>query len=51
MGACPVRLCYRNQAAETEIALPENWRVTLDDALLTSLKEWLTPANVKVLYA
>ncbi|MDR2000761.1 MAG: DNA polymerase III subunit alpha [Zoogloeaceae bacterium] len=49
-GACPVRLSYRNQSAETEITLPENWRVTLDDALLASLNEWLTPANVKVLY-
>jgi DNA polymerase-3 subunit alpha len=50
-GACPVRLSYRNGEAETELALPENWRVTLDDALLASLKEWLTPANVKVVYS
>ncbi|MBI5784342.1 MAG: DNA polymerase III subunit alpha [Rhodocyclales bacterium] len=50
-GACPVRLSYRNQEAETELALPENWRVTLDDALLVSLNEWLTPANVKVVYS
>jgi len=50
-GACPVRLCYRNQDAETELTLPENWRVTLDDALLASLNEWLTPANVKVIYS
>jgi DNA polymerase-3 subunit alpha len=50
-GACPVRLSYRNGEAETELALPENWRVTLDDALLTSLNEWLTPANVKVVYS
>ncbi|MBI4996273.1 MAG: DNA polymerase III subunit alpha [Rhodocyclales bacterium] len=49
-GACPVRLSYRNQNAETELALPETWRVTLDDALLASLNEWLTPANVKVVY-
>jgi DNA polymerase-3 subunit alpha len=50
-GACPVRLRYRNHVAETEITLPEDWRVTLDDALLASLNEWLTPANVKVIYA
>jgi DNA polymerase-3 subunit alpha len=49
-GACPVRLNYRNGEAETELALPETWRVTLDDALLASLNEWLTPANVKVIY-
>jgi DNA polymerase-3 subunit alpha len=50
-GACPVRLSYRNGEAETELTLPENWRVTLDDALLASLNEWLTPANVKVVYS
>jgi DNA polymerase-3 subunit alpha len=50
-GACPVRLCYTNKEATTEIALPENWRVTLDDALLASLNDWLTPANVKVVYS
>jgi DNA polymerase-3 subunit alpha len=50
-GACPVRLCYTNSQATTEIALPENWRVTLDDALLASLKDWLTPDNVKVIYS
>jgi DNA polymerase-3 subunit alpha len=50
-GACPVRLSYRNKEAETELALPETWRVTLDDALLASLNEWLTPANVKVVYS
>jgi len=50
-GACPVRLAYRNGEAETEIAFPEHWRVTLDDALLVSLNEWLTPANVKVVYS
>ena len=49
-GACPVRLCYTNQQASTEITLPDNWRVTLDDALLNSLHDWLTPANVQVLY-
>jgi len=46
-----VRLSYRNKEAETELALPETWRVTLDDALLASLNEWLTPANVKVVYS
>jgi DNA polymerase-3 subunit alpha len=50
-GACPVRLSYRNGAAEAEIPLPDGWRVNLDDALLATLGEWLSPANVKVIYS
>ncbi|MBU1236810.1 MAG: DNA polymerase III subunit alpha [Gammaproteobacteria bacterium] len=50
-STCAVRLAYRNGDAETEIALPDNWRVTLDDALLASLNDWLTPSNVRVVYA
>ena len=33
-----------------EIVLPEAWRVTLDEALLAALREWLTPENVRVVY-
>jgi len=47
---CPVRLCYRNGEAETELALPESWRVKLDDALLAALRDWLAPENVRVAY-
>ena len=50
-GACPVRLSYRNGEAAAEIPLPDGWRVKLDDALLASLGEWLSPANVKVIYS
>ncbi|CAG4884887.1 DNA polymerase III subunit alpha [Georgfuchsia toluolica] len=50
-GTCPVRLCYRNGSAETELSLPDSWRVRLDDALIASLNEWLTPDNVKVVYS
>ncbi len=49
-GACPVRLAYRNGDAEAELALPDAWRVRLDDALLASLCDWLSAENVKVLY-
>jgi DNA polymerase III subunit alpha len=49
-GACPVRLTYKNGEAEAEIPLPEAWRVRLDDALLTALGDWLSPANVRVIY-
>jgi DNA polymerase-3 subunit alpha len=50
-GACPVRVAYRNGQAEAEIPLPEGWRVRLDDALLASLAEWLSPDNVRVIYS
>jgi DNA polymerase-3 subunit alpha len=49
-GACPVRLCYRNAEAETELTLPDNWRVRLDDSLLAELHDWLQPENVRVIY-
>jgi len=50
-GACPVRLHYHNTDAEVELGLPDAWRVRLDDALLAALEDWLTPENVKVIYA
>jgi DNA polymerase-3 subunit alpha len=50
-GACPVRIRYRNAEAETELSLPDSWRVRLDDALLGQLQEWLTPDNVRVIYS
>ena len=49
-GACPVRVRYRNGEAEVELGLPDSWRVRLDDGLLAALSEWLTPANVSVVY-
>jgi DNA polymerase-3 subunit alpha len=49
-GACPVRICYRNAAAETELSLPEAWRVRLEDSLLTQLSDWLSRENVRVIY-
>lgn len=50
-GPCLVRLSYQNQTAKAEMNLSDIWRVRLDDALLNSLTEWLTPDNVKVVYA
>jgi DNA polymerase-3 subunit alpha len=50
-AGCPVRLAYRNEAAAAEIALPETWRVRLDDALLAALYDWLSPDNVRVEYS
>ena len=50
-GPCPVLVSYRNGSAEAELSLPDSWRVRLDDALIASLKEWLTADNVKVIYS
>ena len=49
-GACPVRLAFRNQSAAAELTLPETWRVRLDDALLDSLRDWLSPENIRIVY-
>jgi DNA polymerase-3 subunit alpha len=49
-GPCQVRLTYRNGEAEAELTLSDSWRVRLDDALIASLNDWLTPGNVKVVY-
>lgn len=49
-NACPVRLRYRNADAETELALPDSWRVRLDDRLLAELRDWLDPENVHLVY-
>ena len=49
-GACPVRVAYRNHEAEVELGLSDAWRIRLEDELLISLKEWLKPENVKVIY-
>ena len=50
-GPCPVRVAYRNGNAAAEMSLSDAWRVRLDDALLASLNEWLSPDNVKVVYS
>jgi DNA polymerase-3 subunit alpha len=49
-GHCPVSILYRNPDAECRIELGEEWRVRLDDTLLSSLQEWLQPENVEILY-
>ncbi len=50
-GPCPVRVRYRNDVAECELPLGDAWRVRLDDQLLAGLREWLSQANVEVLYS
>ena len=46
-----MRVCYRNGDAVAELRLGDDWRVTLDDALIDALKLWLRPENVEVVYA
>ncbi|MDX9718797.1 MAG: DNA polymerase III subunit alpha [Thauera sp.] len=49
-GGCPIRVSYRNEAAEAELPLGDEWRVRLEDALLESLRDWLAPEAVEVIY-
>ena len=50
-GACPVQICYNNGEARVEMNLGDAWRVKLDEALMTSLRDWLKPETVEVLYS
>ena len=45
-----VTIRYRNHAAAGEIELGDAWKVTLDDHLVTGLRDWLQPENVTVVY-
>ncbi|MBL8442725.1 MAG: DNA polymerase III subunit alpha, partial [Zoogloeaceae bacterium] len=49
-GTCPIRVRYRNGAAEAELPLGESWRVRPDDALLEGLREWLPGEAVELVY-
>ncbi len=49
-GDKPITVCYRNERVGGEVALSEDWRVNLDDALIDRLREWLAPENVEVVY-
>jgi DNA polymerase-3 subunit alpha len=49
-GPCPVAIQYINDNASVELKLGEDWRVTLDDRLLTQLNDWLRPENVQIQY-
>jgi DNA polymerase-3 subunit alpha len=49
-GQCPVSVVYSNRGATCEIDLGEAWRVNLHDELIRSLREWLSPENVTIVY-
>jgi DNA polymerase III subunit alpha len=45
-----VSVWYDNGKASCEMRLGEDWRVHPDDALVQSLREWLRPENVQLIY-
>ena len=49
-GSCAVRVSYRHGEAVAELRLGDEWRVSPDDALIASLRDWLQPENVEVVY-
>jgi DNA polymerase-3 subunit alpha len=49
-GGCPVWVDYQNPNARCRVRLGEGWRVRLDDRLLESLRGWLKPEAVNVVY-
>ncbi|MGB4673432.1 MAG: DNA polymerase III subunit alpha [Azovibrio sp.] len=50
-GTAPVRIHYRNSKASCELVLGPAYRVSLDDGLLEELHDWLSPAQVEIVYA
>ncbi|HEY6862724.1 MAG TPA: DNA polymerase III subunit alpha [Burkholderiales bacterium] len=50
-GPCPVAIAYQNGTASVQMRLGDGWKVSLDDRLLESLRQWLRPENVEVLYS
>jgi len=49
-GPCPVAIAYQNGTASVQMRLGDGWKVSLDDRLLESLRQWLKAENVEVLY-
>jgi DNA polymerase-3 subunit alpha len=49
-GSCPVSVVYANGSARCEVELGETWRVSLQEELIDSLRGWLDPGNVQVVY-
>jgi DNA polymerase-3 subunit alpha len=49
-GHCPVSVVYANRGASCEIDLGDAWRVNVNDDLIRSLSDCLSPENVRVVY-
>jgi len=47
---CPIRLRYRNAAAEADLPFGQGWRVRLEEPLLENLRDWLSPEAVEIIY-
>ena len=50
-SGCPVLVDYCNDHARVQLQLGERWRVRLEDELLLALRGWLTPEQVRLVYA
>jgi DNA polymerase-3 subunit alpha len=49
-GSCGIVVEYRNRGVGGEIELPESWRVNPDETLISQLRDWLAPENVRIVY-
>jgi DNA polymerase-3 subunit alpha len=48
--AVQVKIVYNNGEAEVPVVLPDQWRVSVTEPLVTALAEWLTPDNIVLEY-
>jgi DNA polymerase III subunit alpha len=48
---CPVEIHYHNGSARCAVRLGDAWRIRPEEALLTELRDWLSPAGVELRYA
>lgn len=48
--AVQVKIIYNNGEAEVPVVLPDQWRVSVTEPLVTALAEWLTPDNIVLEY-
>ena len=49
-GSTAVTVEFHNQCARGEIELGDAWKVTLDEHLLSALREWLDPESVDIVW-
>ncbi len=49
-GSCPVVIRYQQQQAQADLRLGETWHVKPSDALLNSMRTWLTDKHVAIVY-
>jgi DNA polymerase III subunit alpha len=48
--AVAVKILYNNGEAEVPVMLPDQWRVRVTEALVSSLTDWLSADNVAMVY-